>query len=532
VLTGRTLARRVPPATLAALLALTLTGCSSPPSNATPPSAKVLVAIALKTDGAGLATYADDAAERSPTSYHRFLTMPEIAARYGAPRSVITKDLRALAGEGIHLSVDPTHGALWGLVTAAQAKSAFGTTLVTNDGVIAPDSSPHVPSGLNGATSVVGLTGTTAGSSSTPRPTSSTTCPTNPISAPNVAATFGFEQLLSKGLDGNGIRLEILARHNFIPAVFTTYNTCTKSTLSDSRISESSTPGTPPGIGGPEVALDTLALTMLAPKASLHVERFDPSTQIAFPLMAIAATPPNVLDITVTYCESQLNGSSIALSEWMLSALAAAGTSTVAATGDTGSSACYPNSSGAAVSYPASSAFVTAIGGANYGGSIGEAQNSSGPTNLSVWNEPGAAGGGGGTSARIAAPPWQPAGKRRLPDASSFALPGPLGAVPVCTTSKSCQWQFEGGTSLSATALSAAAALLAQDTAEKGRGRWGNLAVALWHAGANDPAITDITRGANTTFNSSCCQATTGYDTASGWGLFDPDALLPVLESP
>jgi hypothetical protein len=41
--------------------------------------------------------------------------------------------------------------------------------------------------------------------------------------------------------------------------------------------------------------------------------------------------------------------------------------------------------------------------------------------------------------------------------------------------------------------------------------------------------VTDIVDGANTTFTQACCEAKPGYDTASGWGLLDPDSLHRVV---
>lgn len=235
-------------------------------------------------------------------------------------------------------------------------------------------------------------------------------------------------------------------------------------------------------------------------------------------------TVPNVLDITITYCEPQLGSADIALSEWLLSALAATGTTTVAAAGDTGSSGCEPPQIASAVTYPASSAFVASVGGASYSGTAAA------PQDLAVWNDAGSAGGGGGTSGVIGSPPWQPSGKRRVPDVAAYAVPDGIGYIPVCGTAQDCKWLPEGGTSLAATVLGATGLLLAQrDGTPSGPARWGNIAESLWHHSPDAPAITDITVGANTTFTGQCCTAGPGYDTASGWGLFVPDAWTTPL---
>jgi subtilase family serine protease len=234
-------------------------------------------------------------------------------------------------------------------------------------------------------------------------------------------------------------------------------------------------------------------------------------------LITDRASLPNVLDVTVDYCESQLRASEVALTEWELSVLAAAGTTVVAAAGDAGSSGCYPPTRTATVTYPASSRFVVSTGGVSYAGSAAR------PRQLRVWNAPGVAGGGGGTSRRVSAPPWQPGSMRTVPDVAADAQPGAVGEVPVCIDGSHCRWDVEGGTSVSATVLSAIAVMIA--SARHPSARWGNLAGRLWRRGARTGAVKDVTVGRNTTFTTACCKARKGYDLASGWGLFDPDEL-------
>ena len=503
-----------------------LGGCgSSTPSNPAPSSAKVLVALPLTVRSGALAQLADLVADTRDTKFRHFRTIPEIATAYGASEPNVTTDEKILAHDGLKLTLDPTHGAFWGSVTADEAKRYFGTTLIESGDTTAPSGTPHVPAGLRGVTGVVGLVGSRSlapglsGGSAKPQ------CPSKIPNRTSLADLFGFNHLIKDGASGAGTDIDIVAVHSFQPAVMENYDRCTGGSVSPSAIAQSVVADTPSTGGGPEVSLDTLVLALLAPRTHVNVARFDPVMPLAFPLMHLLelGRPPNILDVTVTYCESQVSSPELALSEWLLSAFAAAGTTTAVASGDRGSTGCYPQTR-TSVTYPASSRFVVAIGGASFGGSAES------PTNLSVWNQPKAHGGGGGVSAVVPAPPWQGQGPRRLPDVSTYTVPGGVGGIPVCASSSDCAWQEVGGTSLGATVMGATGALLEQASGKnKVARRWGNVAAAIWRKTKGTKGIADIVHGTNKTFSSACCQAKPGYDVASGWGLLRPDYLPGIV---
>ncbi len=541
-------AARLAVATVAAIAAC-VPACSSGSTDATGPSAtgssgtdassqagtpvaddtEVVVALLLSVDTAGLASLAHDTSDPSSAQYRQFASIADIASAHGASSDVIEQNRSALADLGLDLDIDPTHGAFWGTVTAQQVEDNFGTTLVQNGGIIQPSGTPSVPSGLTGIAGVVGLTGTAPtgtssgdGASSGSNPTTAP-CPSTWPTQASLAQRFGFDNALSAGQNGAGTTVAIVGTAPFEPAVFSTYAACAGTSVSTANVAQHQVPAAPEVPGNSEVALDTLVITLLAPQAQLDVAQYDDATSLAFPLLQLlgaASTTPNVLDLTMVYCEGDVATADLALSEWLLAAYAATGTTTVAAAGDTGSSGCAPNDESAHVTYPASSAFVSAVGGAQYDG------DASAPGSLTTWNVAGVEGGGGGTSGTVDAPPWQTQAKRQVPDASVYAVPGGVGSVPVCASAQSCTWQNLGGTSLAATVIGAAGVLSAQQHATDGTpARWGNIAAMVWRRGSDASAITDITSGANTTFTDSCCTAADGYDTATGWGLFDPDAV-------
>lgn len=508
------------------VIATTLMACSSSPASlpAAPAGTRVLVALRLSVDQAGLEQLAQATADDRSREFHQFLSLSEIAARYGVTASVINTDEAVLHRDGISLTPDATRGALWGSVTAAQVSRFFGTQLVESNGGVMPSGQPQVPPGLKGITGIVGLDAETSSSPAVTGGSPSPACPADVPTRASVGDLFGFNASIARGDTGAGTSIDILAINDVEPAVFANYDRCAQASLNTDHIDRSVVPLTSSRGGGPEVSLDTLILTLLAPEAALSVLRFDPSTSLAFPLLDLVdqSHTPDVLDIAVTYCESSVGSSSIGLSEWLLAAIAATGTTTVAAAGDTGSSGCHPPNNALAVTYPASSDFVTAVGGVSYVGSAGA------PDDLTVWNEPETWGGGGGTSAVIGAPEWQPHGHRQVPDIAADAVPGAAGSVPVCGSNTDCSWLAEGGTSLAATVLGAIGSLLSQQYSLE-TPRWGNIAAALWRHGANDAAVKDVAHGDNATFNGECCTAGPAYDRASGWGLFYPDQLGGVI---
>jgi subtilase family serine protease len=487
----------------------------------------VLVALPLQVKSSALARTADDASDPDSPSYRHFTSLASIAAIDGAARSSISHDRATLRDDGLQLALDPTHGAFWGSVTAAEVDRYFGTDLVEHGGVVAPERSPIVPHGLAGITGVVGLTATAPSKPSGAQTSNARQpCPSSIPTRDSLARRYGFTTTLGAGDTGAGTSIDIVSISSLEPAVLSEYDRCTDASLSGTQITQSAVPDAPATGGGAEIALDSLVLTLLAPRAHLNVVRFDLATPLSFPLLELLATgtTPDLLDITVVYCEDRLAPPAIALSEWLLSALAATGTTAVAAAGDTGSSGCHPQSDAPAVTYPASSAFVSAVGGVSYQNTAGD------PRDLSVWNEPGTSGGGGGTSTVIAPPPWQPGPKRELPDAAAYAVPGGVGEIPVCTSPSVCTWQAVGGTSLTATVMGALGVLLSQELSTGGRPkRFGDLAGLVWRDAKRASALTDVTVGANTTFTGACCTARVGYDLASGWGLFDPDALRALV---
>jgi hypothetical protein len=294
-----------------------------------------------------------------------------------------------------------------------------------------------------------------------------------------------------------------------------------------------------------------------------------------------------VVSISYGICETLLTPSELDQYNTLFEEASAQGQTLIAAAGDSGSTACAPDSSaqGAtpaeqqalSVNFPASSPNVTAVGGTQMAAGTFTAGSSpywssaatydATPSLLSyvpevAWNEGSASNGivagGGGTSAYFPRPTWQsayagmPAGTYRLlPDIalqSSIASPGFLlctsdpamlnaeGQASGCVESllgSNNKYTLAGGTSFAAPIFAGFVALLNQ--AENATGQ-GNINPELYSLATSSPTVFhDITTGTIAcvagagdcgSAAESAYAATSGYDEATGLGSVDVKALM------
>jgi len=159
----------------------------------------------------------------------------------------------------------------------------------------------------------------------------------------------------------------------------------------------------------------------------------------------------------------------------------------------------------AGTQYPASSPFVTAVGGTR----LSVAANSRGWTE-SVWNTKAGEGSGSGCSAFEPKPAWQTDGGcafRMVADVSAVA--DPATGVAVYNTYSGTGWQVFGGTSASAPLVGAAYALA------------GNTSGLVYgsYPYTHTSALNDVTAGNNGTCTTAYfCTAGPGYDGPTGVG--------------
>jgi hypothetical protein len=302
-----------------------------------------------------------------------------------------------------------------------------------------------------------------------------------------------------------------------------------------------------------------------------------------------------VVSISYGLCEPLLSATELDQYNALFEQAASQGQTIVASSGDSGSTACSPEpvssgittaeSQALAVNFPASSPYVTAVGGTQMAAGTFEPGTSAywapssdppinkGGTLLSyvpevVWNEGSAANGivagGGGSSAYFLRPPWQsslpgvPAGSYRLvPDVAMQSSVNSPGFV-FCTSdptllaaeaqTASCvealagsnnKLTIGGGTSFAAPIF--AGMLASLNVAQHGTGL-GNINAQLYQLAATPAtyaaAFHDITTGTNACVaGATNCAAGSqgdyaaqpGYDEATGLGSLDFAALLAAL---
>lgn len=281
---------------------------------------------------------------------------------------------------------------------------------------------------------------------------------------------------------------------------------------------------------------------------------------------------PDIVSLSYGGCEAELTVDLVASTDAALEALATGGTWFFKGSGDSGSTdcaakaVCETDPQQASVHYPASSEWVTAVGGVEVRSPQPEGRRATGLAE--VWNSrlvnpDVCSGGGGGTSTLYPTPAFQaevpggavPAG-RGVPDIAALAsTPGLLTLLPVepasivgdgeasafgagdagTAAAPALRWAWgpNGGDSLSGPLMAGAFASLRSALIARGAEVPTLLNPVLYRV-ANDGAVgpsvfRDVTVGSNDLYDVGCCSATPGYDLASGLGEVDLAALLEAL---
>jgi len=294
-----------------------------------------------------------------------------------------------------------------------------------------------------------------------------------------------------------------------------------------------------------------------------------------------------IISISYGACETDLSASDFSALESIMQQGASQGQSIIAASGDDGSTSCYGDKSlttaqqeALAVSYPASSAYVTGLGGTEFPASDVSTSNTtywqsaSGSDVVSsaksyipeqAWNDDssqyGLAAGGGGISALTSRPSWQkgvagiPSGNYRLvPDISLDSSPANAGYL-YCTSDTSAWSQGQqgsctsgfrdsstndltvaGGTSFAAPIFAGMLSIINQRENSTGQGLVNSTLYTLAsNSSTYASAFHDTTSGGNQcTAGSQYCSsagqseypAAPGYDMSTGLGSIDLYNLL------
>jgi kumamolisin len=550
---------------------------------AAPAAQTIALVLPLSADEVGLERQALSVTTLGSPQYGQYESIAALARRFGASPSArrqVTAYLRSRGATGV--KIDATGLFADATMTVGLAQRLFGAPLARfraahSPRFIAPTAAARVPAPLSGlVTGVIGLdtepllaSATTRGTNWRPAVASAaaqapqqasgyaprTGTPTGCAGAVATAGftpnqylnAFNYFPLRQAGLRGQGERVALIEIDGFRYSDVRTFARCFG--LPVPAVNAFGV-GIPRALApGGESTLDLEVLDAAAPNLkAIDVYESNPgSADVLRSLTAPLQNPhdkPQVISASLGVCEPALwdavGQQGVDAAEGSLSLAAASGITVLASSGDSGSSACDQPSGpvdALAVSYPASSWWVTGVGGTNVTLNAGN-QILGQP----VWNDaPVQVGaGGGGLSSLFRRPTYQKASVkpnlRAVPDVSMLADVAPGYAI-YCTAKADClsdgntnPWVPVGGTSAATPLLAGGLALVDQDLRMHGRQDLGLANSLLYSLGASSRAATvfyDVTQG-NDDLGPylaggngeplGCCTATAGYDQASGWG--------------
>ncbi len=569
---------------------------------AAPANGTVSLALPLKADLTGLERFATDVSNPRSPQYGQYDSIANLAKRFGAPAAERARVLSYLAGVGATgVKVDVTGLFADATMRVSQAGRLFRTTLgnfrtasaAGGHGAtfMAPATKVRIPAALrNDVTGVVGLNTQPLFGSSTPPATDNAAFPHKAAApgdetradesgylqrtgtaagcadavsqsgfTPNQYLTaYNYAPLQTSGLEGQGERVALIEIDGFKYSDLRNFSKCFG--LATPAINGFGVGLKKPLAPGGESTLDLEVLDAAAPRLKA-VDVYESKPNAVDVLHSLTApltnggSKPDIISASLGSCEEAthltIGNNGLRHVEGALALAAASGISVLASSGDDGSSACLTPDGrplpGLAVSYPASSPFVTGVGGTNF---ALDATNHI--VSEQVWNDSPLvnASGGGGFSALFKRPTYQNgfvvAAHRGVPDVSMLADVAP-GYEIFCTAKGDCigqghnsPWTQVGGTSAAAPLLAGGLALVDQALRRGHRqdiGLANPLLYTIDHSASAASVIADIVANNNDLGSSligrpfGCCTAAAGFDEASGLGSINLAGLAFVAGS-
>lgn len=570
----------------------------SPPGAAAAPRAPqdYFQALLFLRHPTGLNRFVAAVSDPASPRYRHYANVETLVRRFGASPPDRRAAKRWLAGNGLRGQIGPTGTYLTARIPARRLDRLLPRAAgASTSGALA--AARAVPAPLRGTVTAVGLLDTApgafqpavrrlevplAGSAVTGKPDIGSILPHSGTSAgcpegrnagidppklngftPNQYLTaYGHAKLQKQGLRGQGFKVAVVETEGFKRGDIETFGRCfglrvppTTSVLVTNKGKK-----LPPG---DETTLDLEMLTATLPGLD-RIYVYQGGSSEAGLMRTVAAAlgsrghHPHAISISLGQCEQALAGQ-LAFRHGLdnvFALAAAAGISVLVAAGDTGSSGCTVFGSEGktalpviAASDPASSPFVTAVGGTNFALSKENRIQSE-----IVWNdspvEP--AGGGGAPSILTPQRPWWQRIRgldrygvgRIVPDIAALAdlVPGYsyYCSAPECLENNTPAWTTVGGTSVATPLMTGGVVLASQYARERGQRPLGFLNPLLYRLGAakasRQRVFFDVTEGTNDIGRKlppqagggspvGCCGAKTGYDWASGWGSLKVPAL-------
>jgi len=544
-------------------------------------------------------------AQQNPSSpqFHHWLSPEQFGAQFGAADADVAKVQAWLQSQGFsvgELSRDHTMITFSGAV--AQIEAAFGTEMhyfATNGEThFGPAQDLSVPAALAPAVLSVGrLTDSKPHSHMRPMPAvsiksnfTSSQSGNHFVQPGDVAVIYDINPAYSAGYTGSGQTIVVIGQSAVLPSDISNFQTAASVPVRPPTLTLIPGTGVSTVVSGDESEsdLDLEYTSSIATGATINFVYTGNATNSGGAFYSLQYAIQNKLApiISSSYgdCEIYL-GTYYATYNAYLQQASSQGQTVISAAGDAGSTDCFPNTNLStanrttlAVDWPASSQYVTGMGGTEYTAAAVLSTNSTYFTAANgsdviisaksyipeqVWNDDapfvstanpgGLSSGGGGVSIDTPQPSWQTgvpgivAGSFRLvPDISLASSPNNAGYL-YCSSDTatgitgSCSNGFRdatntnltlaGGTSFAAPIFAGMLAIINQKTNANYQG---NINPTLYKLAGNAStyatAFHDITSGTNAcTAGTSYCAgtgttayaATTGYDQATGLGSID-----------
>jgi subtilase family serine protease len=509
--------------------------------------------------------------DRSSPQYRKWLTPEQYADRFGVSRkdlARITSWLERMGFSDIQPARSRTFVTMSG--NAALVQYAFQTPVhryrVGGKLHYANSSDPVLPQELRGrVTGIRGLNDFRLRPRARLRPRLTSEISGNHFMAPGDFATiYGVQALYNSGIDGTGQRIAIAGQTGIQLSDIEAFQTAAGLPVKDPEIVLT---GPDPGTNSDDEAeadLDIEWAGAVARGATIvYVNSQDVFTSATY---AVDNNLAPVLSITYGACETQISQSQLHSMNSLFAQANAQGITVLTASGDQGAADCEAvtatrATSGLAVDFPASSPYVTSVGGTTFNEGTGTywtaTNGANGGSALSyipevAWND--TVGGGtlsatgGGVSKLFQKPSWQQGtgvpndGFRDVPDVALAASPSHDGYLICsggwCTNgfrNSGTYFDVIGGTSCGAPTFAGIVALINQQTG----GSQGNINPVLYSLASISPdAFHDVTTGSNVvpcqTATPNCAAGTLGYTAGAGYdqvtGLGSVNAFSLVTE--
>jgi subtilase family serine protease len=542
-------------------------------------------------------------AQQDPSSalYHHWLTPEDFAARFGVADTDIAKAQFWLQQQGFSVdSVSRSKTRITFSGSVAQAEQAFATEMhyyqVRGVTHYAPSTDLSLPVALAPIVTTVENLATFRPHPHIVRPATLQRAPSPNFTSSqsgnhfldpdDIATIYDIKPAYNAGYTGSGQSIAVVGQSSVVLTDIENFQKALSLTVKDPTeilVPNSGTAAISTGDES-ESDLDLEYSGAIARGATIifvytgNSPNYNVTNAIAY---AVDHNLAPIISTSYGDCESDTGQGFYNSENDVLMQAATQGQSVIAAAGDAGSTDCSGNTGQStaeqealAVDFPASSQYVTAMGGSEFPAADVASTNSTywtpAPNSTTdvlssalsyipeqVWNDDSAAGGlssgGGGTSIFTARPSWQanvpgiPSGSFRLvPDISMSASPNNA-AFLYCSSDStvgvtgSCSNGFRdannvylttaGGTSFDVPIFAGMVAIINQKTGSTGQGV---VASTLYKLASNSTtyasAFHDISTGSNeclagatlcSTAGESSFLATTGYDEASGLGSVD-----------